>query len=79
MSALARPGATGRLRADGLLRRYGDVAAFAAEHGLDFYSAFTGVTGRLDVERAAQLEQPPLRQTDFSDQASLAAFYKHAE
>jgi hypothetical protein len=60
-------------------RLYGDVAAYAAEHSVDFYSAFTGVTGRLDVERAEQREQPPLRQTHFADQASLAAFYKHAE
>jgi hypothetical protein len=59
-------------------RLYGDIAAYAAQHGLDFYSAFSGVTGRLDMEHA-QLEQPPLRQTDSSDQAGLAAFYKRAE
>jgi hypothetical protein len=59
-------------------RLYGEIAAYAAQHGLDFYSAFSGVTGGLDIERAP-LEQPPLRQTDSSEQAGLAAFYKRAE
>jgi hypothetical protein len=54
-------------------RLYGDIAAYAAKHGLHFYSAFTGVTGRLDIE-PAHLEQPPLQQTDSSDQTGRAAF-----